>query len=324
MKVIHGCTDIIAPVTRPRVALGTFDGVHLGHQSVLQELVAWARAAKSEAAAVTFDRRPRDALAGLGPEHITSLQHRLLLLERQKIDRVLVLEFDNALAACEPEDFVRDILVGKLGAGGVLLGHDARFGHRGRGNLRLLVHMGKELGFEVRSVPVVEMAGRPVSSTRVRAAIKAGDLERAARLLGRPVSALGTVVRGTGRGKAIGYPTANLDLHHETRLPDGVYTTKTGIAGRWYDSVTNIGRPPRPAPGPATTGHLSDEIVTETYLLDFSGDLYGQDLEVRFLCRIRPERIFDSPEALARAIAEDVEAARACHAADTDTSKPIV
>lgn len=322
MRVIHGREAHIPRLTRPKVTLGTFDGVHLGHQRVLERTVNWAHSTDAVAVAVTFDRRPRQTLAGVGPDHITSLRHRLLLLERLGVDLVLVLAFDRALASCEPEAFIREILLDTLGAGGVLLGHDTRFGHGGRGDLDLMQAAGHKFNFEVRAVPVVDLDGRPVSSTRVRMAITAGDLALAERLLGRQVSTLGTVVGGTGRGREVGVPTANLDLHHEVRLPEGVYATRAGFGGRWYDSVTNIGRPP----SLSANGRpfLSDEIVTEAYVLDFSGDLYGKDIEVRFLRRLRPERRFDSPAALARAIADDVAAARAFHAADNVSVEPIV
>ena len=305
----------------PKVTLGTFDGVHLGHQYVLQQLVTWAHATNGSAVTITFDRRPRETLGDADPEHLTSLRHRLLLLEQQHVDLALVLEFDESLAACEAEDFVREIIVDKLGADGVLLGHDTRFGRGGQGNVELMERLGNEMGFGVCSVPVVAVDGLPVSSTRIRAAIRSGNLGQAARLLGRPVSTLGTVVRGTGRGKEFGYPTANLDLHHEVRLPEGVYATKTGIHGRWIDSLTNIGRPPSLLP----TGSpwLSAKVVIETYLLDFSDDLYGEEIEVRFLSQIRPERAFTSAAALIKAIAADVETARPFHGADPEHPGPI-
>jgi riboflavin kinase / FMN adenylyltransferase len=306
----------------PKVTLGTFDGVHLGHQAVIEQAASWAIASDSPSVVITFDRRPRETVAGLGPDHITSLRHRLLLMERFQVSHALVLEFDETLAAWEPEQFVERVLLETLNADGVLLGHDTRFGRKGRGDFTLLGKLGTEHGFEVCAVPVVSLDGAPVSSTRVREALKQADLPLAARLLGRPVSALGTVIHGTGRGKSFGIPTANLDLHHEARLPEGVYATRAGVNGEWHDSVTNIGRPPNFEAGNAR--YLSDTVAIETFLLDFSGDLYGKDIEVRFLKRLRAEQQFDSPEALTEAIASDIEAARPSHLADPNEPRPIV
>jgi len=306
----------------PKVTLGTFDGVHLGHQRVLRRLRTWAQRTGSEAVVITFDRRPLETLRGTPPELLTSLRHRLLLIERLGIHAVLVLKFDVALAACEADEFVQRVLVRKLRLSGILLGHDTRFGRGRRGDVQLMKRLGKAHGFAVREAPVVMLDGQPVSSTRAREAVKRGDLLLASRLLGRPFSTLGTVVAGTGRGRTFGYATANLDLHHEVRLPEGVYATRTGFGGEWYDSVTNIGRPPRLLPGGPT--FLSAEVVVETHILDFADDLYGRELEVRFLARLRPERRFTSVAGLRRAVARDIRAARPFHSADTDKTKPIV
>jgi riboflavin kinase/FMN adenylyltransferase len=322
MRIIRGRLEHIPPMDGPKITLGTFDGVHLGHRTVLTRLRTWARRTGSEPVVITFDRRPAETVGNAPPEHITSLKHRLLLIEHLGIAVAVVLEFDRDLATCEAEDFVR-ILVSRLRPTGIMLGHDTRFGRGGRGDINLMKTLGRLHGFEVREAPAVTLGGRPISSTRVRDAIKRGDLDLARKLLGRPYSTLGTVVAGTGRGRMLGYATANLDLHNEVRLPEGVYATKTGFDGRWRCSVTNIGRPPGLDGGRHPT-FLSNEVVVETHILDFSGDLYGRDLEVRFLARLRPERRFTRPESLRSAIAEDIRAARAFHAADTDRTRPIV
>lgn len=292
----------------PKVTLGTFDGVHLGHQQVLRQLLAWARSKDADAVVVTFDQKPRRVLDGVNAGPILSLDHRLLILERLGIDAVVVLHFDEAFAALEPEDFVRDTLLNGIGARGVLLGHDTRFGRGGRGDDKLMKKLGDELGFEVCSVPVVELDGQPISSSRIRNAVRAGKLDLAERMLGRPVSVFGTVVHGTARGRDFGWPTANLDLHHEVRPPEGVYVTQTWLDGLWRDSITNIGRPPTLARAGAE--HLSKNTVVETHVFDYRGDLYGKDLEIRFLDRIRPEQVFRSREELIRRIDEDVRLAR--------------
>lgn len=313
MKAFYGCIPENESVRAPKAALGTFDGVHRGHQRVLRNLLAWARATDSDAMVVTFDRKPRNVLGRRPPEQITSLKHRALLFDRLGMDVALVLEFNETLASCEPEDFVHNVLVKQLRISGVLLGPDTRFGHKARGDIDLLRRLGSSLGFEARSVPVQEIDGVPVSSTRVRQAIQSGNLRLAERMLGRRVSLLGTVVRGTARGKEIGYPTANLDLHHEVRPPEGVYATQTLLGDDVHDSVTNIGRPPSLDAGGGS--FKSDTVAVETHILDFSGDLYGEDMEVRFVEHLRSQRVFESAEALAAAIASDVRTGRTVLAA---------
>ena len=321
MKIVTSSVSEWPELNAPHVTLGTFDGVHLGHQRLIDELTTWAEKEGAPSVAITFDRPPRETLDQARPEHVTSLRHRLLLLERLGLDVAIVLRFDAALAKMEAGRFIREIIVRRLNAAGVLLGHDTRFGRGGRGDAALFQRLADELGFAVRSVPVVMLDGAPVSSTRVRQAVRTGNLAQARRLLGRPWSTLGTVVHGTGRGKGFGYPTANLDLHHEVQLPEGVYATRTGFAGRWHDSVTNIGRAPSFR---RKTPHLSEEVVTECFLLGFDGDLYGREVEVRFLELLRKERVFDGPEELARQIASDVEAAGRVHRTDTNEPEPIV
>lgn len=315
MKTFHGLTSAVGPFTKAKVTLGTFDGVHRGHLSVLRRLLAWARETGGDAVVVTFDRPPRAALAGkprlqrgASSGQILSLDHRLMLFERLGLDATVVLAFDPALAALEPEEFVKDLLVTRLKAEGVLLGHDTRFGRFGRGDFELMRRMAEQFHFETRSVPVVELDGAPISSTRLREAIRAGDLRLAERLLGRRVSVFGTVVAGLGRGRPLGFPTINLDLHHEVRPPQGVYATRCLIAGSQRDSVTNIG--PAPTLHPTGPAHLSERVRVETHILDFSGDLYGQDVEVQFVDRIRAEEVFPSAKALAERIAADVREAR--------------
>jgi riboflavin kinase/FMN adenylyltransferase len=316
VRTFQDVTSALGPFRRAKVTVGTFDGVHRGHLRVLRELLSWARATDSDAVVLTFDRAPRSVLPALSKAEgsgkpaglILSLPHRLKLLERLGLDAAIVLKFNSELAALEPEEFVREILVNRLKAGGVLLGHDTRFGRGGRGDYELMRRLGGELHFETCSVPVVALDGAPISSTRLRQAIRAGDLRLAERMLGHRVSVLGTVVPGTGRGRTIGVPTANLDLHHEIHPPQGVYATRTLLGGALRDSVTNIGRPPALKPG--VPPHLSEKSVVETHVLDFSADLYGQDVEVQFIERIRAEEIFTSPEALRERIAADIRVAR--------------
>ncbi len=308
MKVLYDRSSVAGVFHRPKVTLGTFDGVHVGHQRVIHELINWARATDSPSLVITFDRKPGRVISGRPFDQIPSLPHRLRLLEALGVDGALVLEFDQALADMGAEEFVRDVLAGQLQIGGFLLGHDTRFGHDGRGDMDLLADISKRYNFEACSVPVVLMDGLAVSSTRVREAVKSGDLALAARLMGRRFSLLGPVVHGTSRGAGLGYPTANMELQHETRPPQGVYATRALLNGRWFGAVTNIGRPPTLRAG--APRYQSAEVVVETYVFDFSGDLYGGEIEVEFVERIRGEKSFTSTDALARQIAQDVEKAR--------------
>jgi len=308
MKVLYDRSSVAGVFHRPKVTLGTFDGMHVGHQRVIRELITWARATESPALVITFDRKPGRVISGRPFDRITSLPHRLRLLESLGVDGALVLEFDRALARMEPEEFVRVVLAEQLQVGGVLLGHDTRFGHKGRGDMDLLADLAKRYNFEACAVPVVLMDGLPVSSTRVREAVRAGDFALAERLLGRRFSLLGPVVHGTARGVGLGYPTANMELQHEVRPPQGVYATRALLSGRWVHAVTNIGRPPTLQEGGPR--YRSAEVVVETHLFDFSGDLYGGEIEVEFVKRIRGEKSFTSTDALARQIARDVEKAR--------------
>jgi len=273
------------------MTLGVFDGVHGGHQRVLCETVAWARAQEGESVVVTFDRHPKSVITHMHPPMITSLRHRLVLFEALGIDVCVVLWFDEALAAMPAEDFVREIMHDWLKVRGVLWGFDCRFGRGAEGDLRLLQTLAPKYGFQVRTVDPVTLGGVVVKSTLIREAIMKGDLDTAMRMLGRSFSLLGTVVHGDHRGLKLGFPTANLNLHHEVRPPQGVYSCRVLFDGKSYKAMTSIGiRPTFESPAPHE--------VMEVHLLDFDGDLYGKDIEVFFMRWLREERKFPSVQAL--------------------------
>ncbi len=293
-----------APVA---ATIGVFDGVHRGHRRVLDALVEWAHADGGDAVVVTFDRHPREVITGEKPAALASLEHRLVLLARAGVDAVLVLPFDDRTAATTAETFVKEVLVGGLGARKILLGANHRFGHERAGDLALLLRLGPALGFQAREVPLepADASGHVVSSTAIRAAIHEGRLDDAERMLGRPVTVLGRVVRGDARGRLLGFPTANLDLRHEARPPRGVYAalaTVTDAPRRWL-AVVNVGR------RPTFTPEAGEDLV-EAHLLDFSGDLYDQELEVSFLAKLRDEERFSGPDALVAQIRADVSRTR--------------
>lgn len=293
------------PGARPIVTLGMFDGVHLGHRAVLRETLTWARSLDAPALAITFDHHPARLLApDAAPDMITSLEHRLLLFEEIGLDAAWVLSFTPELAALPAPDFARRYFHDTLHAQGIVLGHTAHFGKDAAGSVNLLQSLAAAHDCPVREVAGIEVDGIPVSSTAIREAVRAGDLARAAAMLGRPPTILGTVVHGVGVGRTLGFPTLNLDPHHELFPPLGVYASRARCGDTVWDAVTNIGLRP--------TVREEKAPLVETHLFGFSGDLYGQVVEVSFHERLREERRFPDHDALKAQIARDVQDARAC------------
>jgi riboflavin kinase/FMN adenylyltransferase len=285
----------------PVATIGVFDGVHRGHRVVLEQTAGWARELGGTAMVITFDRHPERVLKGRSPESITSLEHRLHLIAQTRIEVCVVLHFDSALANMEAADFARNVLAQTVGVRGVVLGYNARFGRGGGGTAALLEEMGASLGFQVRTVPPLEVDSAPVSSTRIRRLIETGRLDSAAALLGRPFALRGTVMHGRKRGKSLGFPTANLNLHHEVTPPRGVYICRAGLAGGVLWGLVNIGiRPTFSKEGEPPTK------VVEVYLDGYDGGgLYGETLEVEIVTFLRPEIRFADARELAGRIEQD-------------------
>ncbi|HEX8791528.1 MAG TPA: bifunctional riboflavin kinase/FAD synthetase [Polyangiaceae bacterium] len=279
------------------LVVGNFDGVHLGHQAVLREAVGAAKAASLGTSVLTFDPHPAAVVGSGAPPRLTTLERRTELMGELGVDSVFVRKFDAAFAAWLPEQFVRDLVVGALRARVVVVGQNFRFGAKRAGDLALLRKLGAELGFDVRVHATASDARGPYSSTRAREAIAAGDVVEAARVLGRPHALSGPVIHGDHRGRSIGFPTANLEAA-EMLPADGVYKTRVDGIG---PAVTNVGVRPTVGGGRRTV---------ETYLLDFDRDLYGANLRVDLLARIRGEQRFGSLDELKAQIARDVAAAR--------------
>lgn len=290
------------------VSIGVFDGMHLGHHAILAANLRRARDLGAVATVVTFRRHPKEVLLGRAPRTLTTLEHRLELFRRAGMDRTLVLSFDESLRRTAPEDFVSRICAEGLGARAFVLGFDSKFGRDRAGTPDLV----RQLGFEVEVVPKVVVDERAVSSTAIREAVELGDIDGAARMLGRPVSVYGEVVSGAQLGRKLGFPTANLDLHHELHPPPGVYAARarvvepssvTAIRSE-HEAVVNIGF------RPTVTGEVPASQLVEVHLFDFAGEIYGLHLEVEFVAHIRSERRFDGLEALSAQIAQDAAAAR--------------
>lgn len=287
---------------RPVAAIGAFDGVHKGHQRVLADLRDWADRLGCKSLVVTFDRNPKALTRCKKIPCITSLEHRLVLFERFGIDACAVLRFDSRLRRMSARDFVVKVLSEKLRVRGLLLGFNCRFGHNGEGDYALLKKLEAEgVCLARQSSRPATVRGAPVSSSAIRDAVEAGRLRDAQQMLGRPVALLGTVVRGRGRGTGLGFPTANLDLHHEIKPPAGVYVTTARIGRNWRLALASIGRQP------TFDRHLRKDIV-EVFIPGLRRDLYGQDIEVRFVRKLRDQVRFASSDTLAGQIWKDLEA----------------
>ena len=280
-------------------AVGVFDGVHIGHQALIRDAVMLARAKDALSVVVTFDRDPDQVVDPMSATtQILDLDDKLTLLEAQDPDLVLVVPFDEALAAMPPLVFLDEVLAASMRPVAAVVGYDFRFGHRAEGDVDLLVRYGAEHDFTVLAHDLVRVGGEPVTSTRIRALVAAGDVVGAAALLGRPHRLKGMVVPGRHAGRDLGAPTANLQIATYAALPaDGVYAASTVVDGVAYPAAVSVGVPPT---------FPDAEAVLEVHVVGFDGDLYGRTLGVEFLDRIRDQRRFVTAEALAEQIAADV------------------
>lgn len=286
------------------MALGNFDGVHLGHQVVLRRAVEEGRSLGQKVVAATFHPHPQAVVRpGKEPKLLTSLDLRREALMEYGADEVRVIRFDKELSRKSPREFVEDVLVGELGAKLVVVGENFRFGHRAAGDVEDLGRILRSFDGGVRAVSIrSENGGEEISSTRVRALIATGEVRDAARLLGRPYVVRGEIVEGDRRGRTIGFPTANVMPDPSVVVPaHGVYAGHVWAEGERYAACTNVGVAP-------TFGRHESRI--EAHLLDFEGDLYGKIVDVSFVERIRPEKRFSGVDELKAQIGRDLEEAR--------------
>jgi riboflavin kinase/FMN adenylyltransferase len=295
----------LRPLPGPlHLAIGVFDGVHLGHRAVIEHALASADASNGTAVVVTFDPHPAQVLRpAQAPALLTSTRHKLRLLAQLGVEDTLVIPFDATFAATAPADFIRELAATCRPLRQICVGQNWAFGKGRAGNIALLTELGAKLGFEATGLAGVAVNGEPVSSTAIRAAVQAGDLDTAARLLGRPFSIFSTVIAGNQMGQKLGFPTANLRPESEQLPPNGVYAVRASLGSELLPGVANIGLRP-------TVEKSAKEILLEVHLFDFSADLYGQDLEIHFLHFLRPEQKFPSLDALKAQIAADSKAAR--------------
>jgi riboflavin kinase / FMN adenylyltransferase len=286
------------------LAIGVFDGVHLGHQAVISTSARHAQEVDGTSVVVTFDPHPAKVLRPNDAPHLlTATQHKIALIRDLGVAHLLVLHFDLAFAATAPEEFVRQLATNSKPLREICVGHEWSFGKGRAGNLALLKKLGATYDFDVVGVPAVTVNGEVVSSTAIRRAVADGDLIKATQMLGREYTVLGTVKAGEKLGRKLGFPTANLSAHSEQFPPNGVYVAEARLAGALYRGVANLGYRPTVTEGRA-------ERLLELHLFDLNKEIYGEELEVRFLRYLRPEQKFENVDALAAQIAHDVAQAR--------------
>jgi riboflavin kinase / FMN adenylyltransferase len=305
MKIFRNLAEAHGEFPPSALTIGNFDGVHLGHRSILERAAALGAERGWKPSALTFDPHPTRIVAPeRTPRLLTTPERRAELMAEEGIQQVLILPFTREIAELPPEDFARRIVAGELGARAVLVGDNFRFGRRQSGDVRLLQQLGHQLGFATEVIPTAQCRGRTVSSSVIRDAIERGQVALAARFLRRPYALDGNVVRGHGIGGKQTVPTLNLATTAEVIPARGVYLTRTRDleTARQWNSITNIGYRP--------TFGATSELSIETFLLDPLADPTPSRIRVEFLCRVRDERKFDSPEALKAQILKDVRVAQ--------------
>jgi len=303
LRTAFGLAEFPQDARDPVLALGTFDGLHLGHRQVIGSAVARARAIGGAAATVTFEPHPLEVLRpSAEPVLLTTVEERLALFEQAGVDVAVVLPFGLEFSRIKAEVWLDEILLNALRAREIFAGSSYTFGHRREGTAPRLAEWGRAHDIPVHLIPAVLVSGEPVSSSRIRTALREGLVDEAARLLGRWYDLRSRDVTGSGRGRTIGFPTANLEMPPRKVLPArGVYATIADVGGRRYGSATNIGV--RPTFGGTT-------LSVEAHLLEFQGGLVGETMTLSFVQQIRPERTFPGPEALVRQISADVARVR--------------
>ncbi len=305
MDVLHSIPELPRLSGPLFLAIGVFDGVHLGHQAVISTSARNAKAGGGTPVVVTFDPHPAKILRPQDAPHLlTATAHKIALIKALGVEHLLVINFDREFASTPPEEFVKGLVENSKPLRQICVGHEWSFGKNRAGNLELLQQLGAKNNFEVVGIKPVRVNDSVVSSTAIRNAVEEGNFARAAEMLGRDYTILGTVVHGQAIGNSLGFPTANLSAHSEQFPPNGVYLAQASLDGRVYKGVINLGVRPTVARG-------VPERTLEIHLLDFSGDIYGHDIEVRFDRFLRAEMKFSSVEELRGQIHRDVEAARA-------------
>jgi riboflavin kinase/FMN adenylyltransferase len=304
MNIIHQPSELNAGNRKICVAIGVFDGVHLGHQQVIRQTISDAQQHEGLSVALTFDRHPNAVVAPeRTPPLIYPLEKKLRVIESMDVNTSLLIHFDDAFSRIRAEDFIRTLAQDFRNISSLCVGSNFTFGFKREGNVDLLRKLGAELRFTVHGLAAVSLDGERVSSTRIRETIRKGALDAADQMLGRAYSLVGKVVEGDKIGRTLGFPTANLDVTGLTLPPSGVYAVHAQVGKTVYRAVMNIGRRP-------TLRSATPELRVEAHLLDFSGDLYGAEMEITFVEKLREEQRFPSAEALRQQIQQDIARAR--------------
>ncbi len=298
MKVIYGLNKV-KKFKKPVVAMGVFDGVHRGHRNILKAAVAKAQSINGTSVVLTFWPHPQKE------ESLYSLKHRLRLIEEIGVDASAVINFNQKFAKLSAVDFIRDILIKIIGAHYVYVGKNFRFGKGAEGDFRVLQKLSKKYNFKLKLFNVIKKNNFPVSSTYIRNLIRAGKLSAAGKLLTRPVGILGTVIKGSSLAKHLGFPTANIDPHHEVIPPPGVYTVCVIFKGKKFKGICYIGSKPTIKP-PATSRKPPAKKHIEVHIFNFNKKIYGKYLEVQFIRKIRGEKKFASILSLAEQVKKDI------------------
>ena len=300
MKIVRGLKDIKkSPLKDPVVTLGNFDGVHLGHQAIFKQVVAWALDTGGTSATFTFEPHPLKVLAPhRSPKLLCTFREKMEQIEASGMDVVICANFTPEFASQQPEDFVKEVLVDTLGTKALFVGYDYAFGKNRAGNIDFLRESGARFGFDVHVIGPVKIEGITVSSTKIRQLIMDGEVCLASKLLGRPYSIEGTVIPGHSRGRKLGFPTANLTTPNELPPREGVYAVTLLVEGRELKGIANIGKNP-------TFG--DSEASYEVHIFEFDEDLYGKFLKMKFIKRVRDEVKFKSVDELVAQIKKDVE-----------------
>ena len=302
MRIINDLNFTSTDFSSPAVTIGSYDGLHLGHQAIIKRVKERARDESGDAVVLTFEPHPVKLLhPELQIPLITSKQKKMILLERFGIDCTINLPFTKDLAQMSAEEFIQEIVLDRIAPRWVVVGFNFTFGKGRTGTAADLKKMGQRLGFEVDIVPPFTMNDHVVSSTRIRELIMEGNVAEANRMLGRKFFILGKVIHGHARGKGLGFPTANLEITSDLYPKKGVYAATVTMGEENYTGVANIGTNP-------TFG--DEEFAVEVFLFDYQGDLYGKELQVALVDRLRDERTFPSPDALVRQIEQDIHKAQ--------------
>ena len=300
MRIIHSPAEAASERTKWCLAIGFFDGVHLGHQQIIRHAINDARQHEGRALVITFDRHPNTVVAPARvPPLVYSLPQKLRVIGSLGPDTLWLIRFDEAFSRQTGEQFVRRLVAEFAHVRSVCVGANFVFGHKRSGNVELLKRLGAELNVTVHGMAAVALDGKAVSSTRIRERILGGDLDGASQMLGRAYSLAGQVVPGDGLGQRLGFPTANVEVAGLALPPKGVYAIHAQVNGRSWRAVLNIGHRP-------TLANPAPQLRVEAHLIDYHGDLYGQELEVTFVEKLREEKKFGSLAELREQIAKDI------------------